>query len=153
MGKIDKFLELEDSRSLNGVGTGTTVATGKIDWGALRNMARGAPIFCNIVLEAAISSGGAATTKFAAAGSTDNAITAGVVHLGETEDMALAAVAAKTWWSWALMDRPGLEDLQFAGLLIIVGTAALTGGTLSAWLGPQPIADNRLQYPSGFTVS
>lgn len=138
-----------DSGPLGGQNTPTSNA-GR-DWGV------GYPAWLYLLFVAAPTSGGGATidiqlvSSAAAALTSPNVmldLTGGAVAFGNAKFAAGSAIRVA-------MPRSGIGGttgwLRFVGINFIVATAALTGGTVNAFLS-RDIQDNLL-YAAGYTVS
>lgn len=144
-----------DSGPLGGQNTQAPVVNAGRDWGM------GYPTWLYLLIIAAPTSGGAATIDIQLVTSAAAALSAPTVMLdltGGAQAYNGGKFAAGTAYRFA-MPRAGmfvtsLNPLgwkQFVGVNVIVATAVLTGGTVSAFL-TRDIQDNTI-YQAGFTLS
>ena len=144
-----------DSGPLGGQNTQAPVANKGRDWGM------GYPTWLYLLIIAAPTSGGAATIDLQLVSSAAAALTSPNIMLdltGGAQTFNGGKFAAGTAYRFAL-PRAGMFVtalnpngwLQFIGVNVIIATAVLTGGTVSAFL-TRDIQDN-LIYQAGFTLS
>lgn len=156
-------------QTLNGFAVATTALGNVIDSGPLgmqnpagstnnagRDWGVGYPAWLYVLFTAVPTSGGAATIDLQLVTSAAAALTSPTVMLDLTSGAQTyngGKFAAGTAYRFA-MPRAGVAGTlgwkQFIGLNVIVATAALTGGTIQAFL-TRDIQDNLL-YQAGFLV-
>ena len=152
----------------SGFGTGTNPLGNVIDSGPLggqntpntnvgRDWGVGYPAWLYLLFVTAPTSGGSATIDAQLVSSAAAALTSPNVMLdltGGAQSYNGGKFASGTAYRFA-MPRAGVGGtsgwLRFLGINFIVGTAALTGGVVNAFLS-RDIQDNLL-YAAGFTVS
>lgn len=124
---------------------GDIVSTNVYDTGAAADSGAGEPFYIYAKLNAAVTSGGAATLQVVLQDSADNATFADVQTL--TPALALAALTANKELCRA---RIPVGIRRYLRLVYRIGTATTTAGTASAYI----VMDVQAQQyaPSGFTV-
>lgn len=137
---IDSSLEFCDAAMLSTSGTGTTAIGAAIDLGDPRDIGHGAPIYLVIAVDKAVTSTGAATVQ---------------LHLvSDAQDPVASDGSASVHWSSdpiskdllvagfpiAVLALPGegVAYERYLGLLTTVGTEALSGGAINAFLTSDP---------------
>lgn len=137
---LDTLNTLASRVALATAGTGRQVIADQIDLRLVAsNIGAGKPVYIVVQVNNAVTSGGAATVDFevvsdaTAALATDGSSTR---HLS-TGPLALAALGANRFVLVAALPQTGNYE-RFLGLVANVGTAALTGGTVSAFLTYDP---------------
>lgn len=137
---IDSSLEFCDATALSTSGTGTTAVGNTIDIGNPRDIGHGEPVYLVIAVDTAVTSAGSATVQ---------------VHLAsDAQDPIASDGSASVHWSSdpiskdllvagfpiAVLALPGegVAYERYLGLLTTVGTAALTGGAINAFLTSDP---------------
>ncbi len=135
---LDKLLEFADSFDVSEV-VGTYLMPNQIDLSrAGSDPGNGQPIWLMILVNEAITSGGASTIQFRLA-SDDSAVihdTSSTEHL-LTETFSVAQLAQGAVFPYALPVE-GLAYERFLGVQAIIATATVTGGTVSAFLTFDP---------------
>lgn len=134
---LDELLEFCDAEALDTSGTGTDLEGDVIDLGANgEQVGDGEPMYCVIQVTTAVTSAGAATVQFqlasdaAAAIATDGSAT---VH-GQTEAIAKADLVAGYTRIIPLPPGAGNAYERYLGVLVTVGTAALTAGAINCFI-------------------
>ena len=139
---LDERNEFCDAEALDTGGTGTDLEGDVIDLGiAAPDPGTGEPIFLVIQVTTAVTSAGAATVQFqlasdaAAAIATDGSAS---VHW-DSGALAKATLVAGYTMIVALPPNGGAEAYErYLGILVTVGTAALTAGAINAFLTKDP---------------
>lgn len=126
--------------------TGDTASTNVYDTGAAHDVGIGNDVYIFAKTKAAFTSGGAGTLQFVLQDSADNSSWADVQTL--TPAIALASLTANTTQVRARLPI-GLR--RYIRIAYRVGTAAMTAGTVDAYLALDVQADR--SYASGFTVA
>lgn len=127
---LDALLRLSTAQALTS--TGTTPSTNVVDLGDARDLGVADPrIGIYVTVGTAFTSGGAGTLQIKVQGSADNST---------WDDYALSPVyaladlvAGAKLMNWKLMERPADIPLpRYLRLAYVVGTAAMTAGTVNA---------------------
>lgn len=153
----DKNLRVSDAQAL--AGAGTTVSTNSIDLGLARDIGEGTELIWHITTVAS-ASGLATAVAFQAIGATDAALTTGIVVLGSSDAIAIAALdadAANTGLGNATPIVVRINpQLWSTGLRYIGVRYVPSGGTVSGTWTADLVMDyqgGRKFYPSGFTIA
>lgn len=135
MALFDADLELDDALDLS-THTATEVesSTNVIDWvNSDLEMGAGEPLWLNVQVESAIDSAGAATLQVELMRETDTTIDASSTRIYGTGLIPLTDLTAGAWI--IRMPLPvNVDEDRYTGLLYTIGTAALTSGTINAWI-------------------
>lgn len=133
---LDELLEFGDNAAL-ATGTGAAQFGDVIDLGATpQDFGLGKAMYLVIQVSAAVTSGGSATVQFELCSDAAAAFTAGTAsrHI-VTEAIGKADLVAGKTYVWALPPNGGQEAYErYLGIIATVGTAALTAGSINAFL-------------------
>lgn len=147
---MDKRTEFADAVAI-GTGTGRRLVGNVIDLENQRDIGASSNIWLVIQLQTAMTSGGSATVQFELASDAQAAIAtdgSATVH-ATSESFAYNAVAAGDNLMQIILplERTGKPYERYLGILANVGTAALTAGSINAFLTLQPPVQKA--YPDG----
>lgn len=139
-----------DTSPLGGYLTEITAAdtqlTGNVN--TFRDLGGGEPMWLVIDFVTAVTSGGSATLDF-------QLITSATVALGTPTTMLDFTATAYTTYTkgYRLFGKLPRSTawLQWIGLQVVIGTAAVTAGSVVAWLG-KDVDAVQLGYASGFSI-
>lgn len=132
---IDKRNEFADATALGTSGTGRQLVGDVIDLGAADGIGYGDLPYLVVQVDTAVTSGGSATVSFELASDAQAAIATdgtATVHAASAAFAVASLTAGKTVWVIELPMFPAAE--RYLGILANVGTAALTGGKVNAFL-------------------
>jgi len=139
MAIFDAMLELDDALDLSThTATEVEASTNVIDWvNSDLEMGAGSPLWLNVKVGTAFGSSGAATLTVALMAETDTTIDTDSTTVYTTGAVALAALTAGAYV--IRMPLPyDVDQDQYTGLLYTIGTAAMTAGTVDAWIDQGP---------------
>lgn len=141
MALLDELTEFADDLAFAG-GTGRQLMGDVIDLTQARDIGNGENIYLGIAIGGtAVTSGGAATVQFEFVSDAQEAIAvdgSATVHL-LTPEFTVAQLTAETVMFWSPLPIETVATYErYVGLLANVGTAALTAGTLNAFLTGNP---------------
>lgn len=148
MALFDVMFELDDALDLSThTASEVEASTNVIDWvNSDLEMGAGEPLYLNIQVETAFGSSGSATLQVDLMRETDTDIDASSTTIYET---GLIPVASLTAGAWIMrMSLPvNVDEDRYVGLLYTIGTAAMTAGTVNAWIdhGPQSSYDTQVE--------
>ncbi len=142
---MDKGLEFADATALDTSGTGTKNVGNLTNLVKARDIGVGQKLYLVLQVVTAPTSGGSATLQFqlVSDGVTTPATSgAQTIHL-KTDDYAVADLTQGWQRSYALPEGDGdaantTGYEQYLGIQQVVGTAALTGGSINAFLTHEP---------------
>lgn len=136
---MDERLEFADATALDTSGTNVDLIGDVIDLGSTASdIGNGQPLYCVIQTSAAVTSGGSATVVFSLASDAAAAIAVdgtATTHFS-TAAIAVASLTANT--QVAMFALPVDNYERFLGILTTTGTAALTAGSIDAFLTHDP---------------
>jgi hypothetical protein len=117
---------------------GTFLATNQVDLDVARDMGNGQPLYLVIQVDEAFASSGSATVQFRLRSDSTAAINA-TTSTGHI-DTGAEAFTVMTAGHTKVIPLPleGNEYERFLGVQLIVGTAATTAGTYSAFITAEP---------------
>lgn len=134
---LDEYLEFGDAEALDTSGAGISLLGDVVDLGATgEDIGNGEPLYLVIQVTTAVTSAGAATAQFhlasdaAAAIATDGSAT---VHL-ETGAIGKATLVAGATVVLPIPPADTITYERYLGVLVTVGTAALTAGAVNAFI-------------------
>ena len=147
MALFDVMFELDDALDLSThTATEVEASTNVIDWvDTDLEMGQGEPLYLNIRVETAFGSAGAATLQVDVMRETDTDIDASSTTIYETGLIPVASLVAG--YLILGMTLPiNIDEDRYVGLLYTIGTAAMTAGTVNAWIdhGPQSSYDTQV---------
>lgn len=150
---LDKLTEFCGPTALGTAGTGKQLVGNVVDTGAIvRDLGVGTRLYFIVLVTAAVTSGGAATVIFILASDAQAAIAtdgSATVHYQTAAIPKATLVAGYRACAVAIpQSNPAYEE--FLGVLADVGTAALTAGSIEAFLTETP--DAWTSYAAGTTV-
>ena len=147
MAIFDAMLELDDNLDLS-THTATEVesSTYAIDWvNTDLEMGAGEPLWLNVRVGTAFGSSGSATLTVDLMRETDTTIDASSTTIYQTGAIPVATLVAG--YNIIRMPLPyNVDEDQYTGLLYTIGTAAMTAGTVDAWIdhGPSSSFDTQV---------
>lgn len=139
---LDNKLVFADSMAITGAAA-TFSSTHILDMGPLatgnlyRNLAV-SELFLITRFEVTLTSGGSATVSVRLMGDNNSAMSSGALILQQSSLVAYAGITAGTVYKTPL---PRVNMERYLQVEYIVGTAALTAGTVSSWLSPTAEGD------------
>lgn len=144
---IDKLTEFADAVALNLGGADNYVFGSAVDAGVARDMGNGKPLYLVLTVDAAFTSGGAATTEIRLVSDAQDPVDpdSSTVHLS-TGPIGYAQFTAGRKFVYPLPVE-GLPYERYLGLVQTQAGAALTAGKLNAFLTQDPIGWKA--YPEG----
>jgi hypothetical protein len=140
MAIFDAMLELDDALDLSThTATEVEASTNVINWTQSDlEMGAGEPLWLNVQVETAFASSGSATLTVALKRETDGTIDTDSTTIWSTNAIPVASLTAGYW----IIRQPlpyNVDEDAYTGLLYTIGTAAMSAGTVNAWIdsGPQ----------------
>lgn len=147
MAIFDAMFELDDALDLSThTATEVEASTNVINWTQSDlEMGAGEPLWLNVRVATAFGSAGSATLKVALKRETDGTIDTDSTTIWETNAIPVATLVD----GYAIMRMPlpyNVDEDAYTGLLYTIGTAAMTAGTVDAFLdhGPQSSFDTQV---------
>lgn len=137
----DKLLTFCSATALNTGGAGNYTIGDVIPLTAVRDIAKGQPLYLVISVATTATSGGSATAVFSLLTATDSAISSGVTALDYAPSHTVAQMTAGTLIHKQAIPINSLYS--YSGYLAIrqtTGTAAFTAGAVNAYLTTNPDA-------------
>lgn len=120
--------------------TGTYVLTNQIDLQAAAiDVGNGKPLYLNIVVDEAFSTGSSPTIEFQLVSDDNAALSSPTIHLSSGA-IAAANLTLNKRLSFAI-PASGLAFERYLGVRALIAVATTTTGTVTAWLGWEPCAD------------
>ena len=136
---MDERLEFADATALDTSGTNSDLIGDVIDLGSVTSdVGNGQPIYLVLRVNAAVTSAGSATVVFTLASDAQAAI---AVDGSQTTHFSTAAIALSglTANSQQIMVALPVDTYErYLGIVTTTGTAALTGGSIDAYLTYDP---------------
>lgn len=132
---LDKRNEFADATALGTSGTGRQLVGDVIDLGGADQLGYGDQLYLVVQVDTAVTSGGSATVSFELASDAQAAIATdgtATVHAASSAFAVATLTAGKTVWAIEVPMVPAAE--RYLGVIANVGTAALTGGKVNAFL-------------------
>ena len=149
MGMLDQEIMFSDGQSLAGAAVGDLPSTNTYDCGGANGQSDfgqvGEHLWANMILSAAVTSGGAATVQGVLQSAPDNA-TWTDFEVGPVVTLANAVAGAVLL---QVTPNPGAQ--RYLRTVVRVGTAALTGGTVSSYVSES--IQRNIARNSGFAVA
>ena len=146
MALFDAMFELDDALDLS-THTATEVesSTNVIDWvNTDLEMGAGSPFWLNVRVGTAFGSSGSATLQVELMRETDTTIDASSNRIWATGLVPLTALTAGEYI--IRMPLPyNVDEDRYTGLLYTIGTAAMTAGTVDAWVDNGPSSSYDVQ--------
>jgi hypothetical protein len=137
---LSELDEFADATALSTSGTGRQLVGDVIDLSVARDIGMGAPLYFVLQVVTAFTSGGAATVQFELASDAQAAIaTDGTATEHFTSSaFALASLTANAILAIVPIPLEGPVYERYLGVVANVGTAALTAGSVNAFLTANP---------------
>ena len=139
---IDSSLEFADAVALDTTGTNTDNIGNNIDIGVARDIGQGQPLYFVVQVAVAPTSGGSATIQFSLVSDASSTIaTNGSQTIHYLSD-AIAIATLTAGWTMGIalpfgntqLGEGGTGYERFLGFQTVTGTAALTAGSVNAFL-------------------
>ena len=133
-----------------GQATGSYLMTNQVDLGLTgRDIGNGYPVYLNIVIDEAVTSGTSSTVAFELRSDAAAAIntSTGSLHFSSGA-IAHTALTLGTKLSFFIPLNNAVPYERYLGCIAVVAGATTTAGTCTAWLGLEPVAGWKA-YPEG----
>ena len=135
MSMQDEKWTFSDAQAITSIGD--TESSDTVDVGrATPPLGAGTPVWCNVKVATAFSSGGQATLEVRL--ETGAANTLGTILMQSREWAVAECVKGKVLMS---IPVPAEDVLRHLGMQYEVGTSAMSAGNVDAWVGGSPIND------------
>lgn len=144
MALMDRLATFGENVDLSQV-AGTYVFGSQIDLGAAGiDIGNGQPLYLNIVVDEAFSTGSSPTIEFQLVSDDNAPLASPTIHLSSGA-IAAANLSLGKRMSFGV-PVSGLAFERYLGVRAIIAVATTTTGTVTAWLGHEPVA-NIVLYP------